>query len=85
MRLRGLKRLGEKETRRLWAVIFAGKMLGVIGALGVLTALSWYFRSPAGAALGQGDRYLAAAAGLLFILGRVAFAVEPTASASAAE
>ncbi len=53
MRLRGLRSLKEQETRRLWAVIFAGKMLGVLAALAVLAGVTWYLRSPADAALGQ--------------------------------
>ena len=44
-----LDRLKQKETRRLWAVILGGKMLGILGLLGVTYLFTWFVGSPAGA------------------------------------
>src|SRR5207237_583893 len=49
-----LQRLRLKETRRLWAVLFAGKMLGILGVLGLMKGTAWYFATHANAGtLGQ--------------------------------
>src|SRR5256885_859885 len=44
-----LQRLRLKETRRLWAVLFAGKMLGIVAVLGLMKGTAWYFASHANA------------------------------------
>src|SRR6266852_1111118 len=44
-----LQRLRLKETRRLWAVLLAGKMLGILAVLGLMKVTGWYFASHAGA------------------------------------
>src|SRR4051794_7791317 len=44
-----LKRLKEKDTRRLIAVILGGKMLGIVAMLGVIKGFFWFFESAAGA------------------------------------
>src|SRR5436853_1169846 len=44
-----LQRLRLKETRRLWAVLFAGKMLGILAVLGLMKGTAWYFASHANA------------------------------------
>src|SRR5438270_3599886 len=49
-----MQRLRLKETRRLWAVLLAGKMLGILAVLSLMKGFSWYFASHAGAGtLGQ--------------------------------
>jgi Amt family ammonium transporter len=47
-----LKRFKNKDTRKLIAVILAGKMTAVVILLGLMKASSWYFDSAAGAATG---------------------------------
>lgn len=49
-----LRLLRDKDTRKLIAVIFGGKMLGIATLLGVLKAFGWYFSSPASAAVVHG-------------------------------
>src|SRR5256885_3099643 len=44
-----MQRLRLKETRRLWAVLLAGKMLGIVTVLSLMKGFSWYFVSHAGA------------------------------------
>src|SRR6266446_518783 len=44
-----LQRLRLKETRRLWAVLLCGKMLGILAVLGLMKVTGWYFASHAGA------------------------------------
>src|SRR6266851_390687 len=44
-----LQRLRLKETRRLWAVLLGGKMLGILAVLGLMKGTGWYFASHAGA------------------------------------
>jgi Amt family ammonium transporter len=44
-----LRKFRERETRRLFATVLAGKMLGIVGLLGVLKAFSWFFENAAGA------------------------------------
>src|SRR2546425_4114623 len=46
-----LRRLRDKDTRKLIAVILAGKMLGIVAALLAVKAFGWYFGSPASAAV----------------------------------
>jgi Amt family ammonium transporter len=49
-----LQRLEDRDTRRLFAVILGGKMLGVVTLLGLMKGFAWYFDAPVGAApLGQ--------------------------------
>src|SRR5438477_362265 len=49
-----LQRLRLKETRRLWAVLLAGKMLGILVVLGLMKGTAWYFTAHAHAgALGD--------------------------------
>ncbi|HEV7862427.1 MAG TPA: ammonium transporter, partial [Acidimicrobiia bacterium] len=49
-----LQRLRQKETRRLWAVLLGGKMLGILAVLSLMKGIGWYFASHAGAGpLGQ--------------------------------
>jgi Amt family ammonium transporter len=45
-----LQRLKERDTRRLFAVILGGKMLGIGALLGMIKGLAWYFDTAAGAA-----------------------------------
>src|SRR5256885_14603370 len=45
-----LRRLRDKDTRKLIAVILAGKMLGIVAALLAVKAFGWYFGSQASAA-----------------------------------
>src|SRR5712671_5334111 len=45
-----LRRLRDKDTRKLIAVILAGKMLGIVAALFAVKAFGWYFGSQASAA-----------------------------------
>jgi Amt family ammonium transporter len=45
-----LSRLKERETRKLFAVILGGKMIGVLSLLGIMKAAAWYFDSAAVAA-----------------------------------
>src|SRR5436305_6882297 len=42
-----LQRLRLKETRRLWAVLLAGKMLGILVVLGLMKGTAWYFTAHA--------------------------------------
>jgi Amt family ammonium transporter len=44
-----LARLKDKRTRRLWAVLLGGKMLGLLAVLGVMQGINWYIQSQAGA------------------------------------
>src|SRR3989442_15180409 len=44
-----LQRLRLKETRRLWAVLLAGKMLGILAVLGLMKGFAWYLSAHAGA------------------------------------
>src|SRR4029077_3590129 len=45
-----LRRLRDKDTRKLIAVILAGKMLGIVAMLLAVKAFGWYFGSQASAA-----------------------------------
>src|SRR5882724_4823097 len=47
-----LKRLKEKDRRKLIGVILAGKMTAVVLLLAAMKGMSWYFDSAAGAATG---------------------------------
>lgn len=47
-----LKRFKDKDTRKLIAVILAGKMTAVVILLGLMKGAGWYFDSAAGAATG---------------------------------
>ena len=47
-----LKRLKDKDQRKLIGVILAGKMTAVVILLGLMKGASWYFDSAAGAATG---------------------------------
>jgi ammonium transporter, Amt family len=42
-------RLKDKRTRRLWAVLLGGKMLGLLVVLGAMQGINWYIQSQAGA------------------------------------
>jgi len=53
MTISRLERLKQKETRRLWAVILGGKMLGLLGVLGAMWAFTYFVNTPAGASVGQ--------------------------------
>src|SRR4051812_9395783 len=44
-----LARLKDKRTRRLWAVLLGGKMLGLLLVLGIMGGINWYIQSQAGA------------------------------------
>src|SRR5947208_1663513 len=44
-----LKRLRQKDTRRLVGVILAGKMIGILGILGSIKAFTLWFETAAGA------------------------------------
>src|SRR3954452_3416334 len=44
-----LARLKQKETRKLFAVVLAGKMAGVVGAVAAIKGFFWLFESAAGA------------------------------------
>jgi Amt family ammonium transporter len=44
-----LHQFKERDTRRLFAIILGGKMLGIIAASAALFAWSWYFNKAAGA------------------------------------
>src|SRR3954466_2669404 len=44
-----LKQLKQKDTRRLFAVILGGKLLGVGALLGAMKGFGWYFGDVAGA------------------------------------
>ena len=44
-----LARLKDKRTRRLWAVLLGGKMLGLLVVLGIMGGINWYIQSQAGA------------------------------------
>jgi Amt family ammonium transporter len=46
-----LERLKQKDTRRLFAVILGGKMLGLLGVLAVMKGFVFFLDSPAAAAL----------------------------------
>src|SRR5439155_24020509 len=50
MILTRLRRLRDKDTRKLIAVILAGKMLGIVALLFAVKAVGWYFGSQASAA-----------------------------------
>jgi Amt family ammonium transporter len=50
MRTRILTLVREKEKRRLMATILAGKMLGIVGVLGIMKLFAIFFESQAGAA-----------------------------------
>src|SRR4051794_19671326 len=45
-----LRRLGERETRRMFAVILGGKMLGIATIIGAMKGFAWLFGSAAWAA-----------------------------------
>src|SRR5690349_6359163 len=45
-----LQRLRLRETRRLWAVLLAGKMLGILAVLGLMKGMAWYLAAHANAA-----------------------------------
>src|SRR6476646_831515 len=42
-----LRRLGERETRRMFAVILGGKMLGIASIIGAMKGCAWLFGSAA--------------------------------------
>jgi len=44
-----LARLKDKRTRRLWAVLLGGKMLGLMAVMAVMQGVNWYIQSKAGA------------------------------------
>src|SRR4051812_32083947 len=44
-----LARLKQKETRKLFAIVLAGKMAGVIAAIAAIKGFFWFFESAAGA------------------------------------
>src|SRR3954469_2895932 len=44
-----LRRLRERETQRVFATIFAGKMLGIGTIFAAMKAFAWLFTQPAGA------------------------------------
>jgi Amt family ammonium transporter len=44
-----LKKLRERDTRKLIAVILAGKMLGLLAVLGAIKGFFWFFETAAGA------------------------------------
>jgi Amt family ammonium transporter len=44
-----LQRLKRKETRKLFAVVLGGKMLGILAVLGFMKGFAWFFENPAGA------------------------------------
>jgi ammonium transporter, Amt family len=48
-----LRRLKEKETRRLMAVILGGKMLGIAGVLAAIKGFTYFLGTPAGASVLQ--------------------------------
>src|SRR3989449_11694821 len=50
MRRTRLRRLRDKDTRKLIAVILAGKMLGIVAMLLAVKSFGWYFGSQASAA-----------------------------------
>jgi Amt family ammonium transporter len=45
-----LQRLKQRDTRRLFAVVIGGKMLGILTLLGAIKGLTWYFDGAAFAA-----------------------------------
>src|SRR5947209_4644655 len=45
-----LRRLRDRDTRRLIVVIMAGKMLGIVAALVAIKGIAWYFGAQASAA-----------------------------------
>src|SRR6478752_5079688 len=50
MRPRDVKRLyRDSDTRKLWATLFAGKMIGIGVLFGAIKGFGWYFGSVAGA------------------------------------
>ena len=49
MRKRSLRRFKEKEVRKQLAVIFGGKMLGIVALLGVIKGFSFFLETAAGA------------------------------------
>src|ERR1044071_301157 len=49
-RPRDIKRLWrDSDTRKLWATLFAGKMVGIGVLFGAIKGFGWYFGSVAGA------------------------------------
>jgi ammonium transporter, Amt family len=46
-----LELLKLKETRRLWALLLTGKMLGILAVLGLIKGVSWYLESVAHASV----------------------------------
>jgi Amt family ammonium transporter len=44
-----LHRFKERESQKLLAIILSGKLLGVVGAFGLIKAYGWYFETAAGA------------------------------------
>jgi Amt family ammonium transporter len=50
MRSRLTRLRHEKETRRLFAVLLGGKMLGLASILGLMKGFTWFFEAQAGAA-----------------------------------
>jgi len=48
--IRRLKRLKDRDTRRLIAVLVGGKMIGLVGLLGMMKGVSWFFDTAASAA-----------------------------------
>jgi ammonium transporter, Amt family len=47
--MRRLEQLKDKRTRRLWAVLLGGKMLGLVAVMAVIQGVNWYIQSKAGA------------------------------------
>ncbi|MCA1845434.1 MAG: ammonium transporter, partial [Actinobacteria bacterium] len=47
--MRRLQQLKDKRTRRLWAVLLGGKMLGLVAVMAIIQGVNWYIQSKAGA------------------------------------
>jgi Amt family ammonium transporter len=54
-----LQRLKEKETRKLFAVLLGGKMLGVLGLLAVMKGFVFFLDTPVGAVLPEAPSHTA--------------------------
>ncbi len=46
-----LQRLHERDTRKVFAAVLVGKMLGVVALVGAMWAFTWFLETPAGAAI----------------------------------
>src|SRR5689334_10849726 len=42
-----LRKFRERDTRRAFVTLLAGKMLGIVGLLGVIKGFSWFFENAA--------------------------------------